>query len=119
MATNSTGWTSTFVYVAAKNSDDTDDAIVTVDQVFGDDDDTPATHFATAGNGAHGVLYAMDTNDIYIENGETAAACETIRPSAGTPADGDDPEVPADTVRVVIYYKDADKSSIFDILPPA
>ena len=98
----------TYVYVAAQHDDDVDDA-VTVDRTFGadKDNDIPASHFATAGadGGAHGVLYAMDNNDTYIVNGETAADCVTIRPGAG------------DTVKVVIYYEDADKSSIFDITP--
>ena len=111
VATNPTGMTDvTYVYVAALNN--LDNVTVTVDQTFGDDDDTPATHFATlgapdaGGDEAHGVLYAVDDNDTYIVNGETAADCVTIRPEVD------------DMVRIVIYYEDADKSSIFDITPP-
>ncbi len=110
VANNPTGMTDdTYVYVAAENS--TDDIEVTVDQTFGGDDDTPVSHFATAGatdannNEVHGVLYATDDNDTYILNGDTAADCVTIRPEM------------TDTVRVVIYYEDGDKSSIFDITP--
>ena len=109
-----TGMTdATYVYKAAENSKD--DIEVTVDQTFGADKKKkiPASHFATAGtgqdeNGIHGVLYATVDNDIYILNGETAADCVTIRPKAGTPGD---------LVRIVIYYEDDEKSSIFDITP--
>ncbi len=72
----------TYVYVAAQNS--SDDTPVMVDRTYGGDDDSPASHFATAGtdDDGHGVLYAMDDNDTYIEGGDTADPCETIRPAA-------------------------------------
>ena len=101
----------TYVYVAAQHDDDVGEAAVIVDQTFGEDKKKkiPASHFATAGEASvHGVLYAMDNNDTYIVNGETAADCVTIRPKAGNPGD---------MVRIVIYYEDDDKSSIFDITP--
>ena len=97
----------TYVYVEATEADG-DDTQVTVHQVFGvnADKNIPATHFATAGEGtSHGVLYATDDNDIYIKNGERPAPCVTFRPEAGNP------------VRVVVYFTDSDKASIYDITP--
>ena len=97
----------TYVYVEATEADG-DDTQVTVHQVFGAnaDKNIPATHFATAGEGtSHGVLYATDDNDIYIKNGERLAPCVTFRPEAGNP------------VRVVVYFTDSDKASIYDITP--
>ena len=95
----------TDVYVEAKASDG-DDKQVEVAMIFGKTDDSPTTHFATAGDGNnHGVLYAVDDNDTYIENGETPAPCVTLRPDV------------TDMVRVILYSADSDDLSIFDINP--
>ncbi len=112
VGTNATGTTDpdpdtatifgTYVYVVAKASDG-DNKQVVVHQTYGGSDDTPATHFATLGAAAHGVLYAMDDNDTYIKDGEAPAPCVTLRPENGQ------------QVRVVIYSTDSDKASIFDI----
>jgi len=97
----------TYVYVEATEADG-DDTQVTVHQVFGANatKKIPASHFATAGSGnVHGVLYATDDNDIYIKNGQRPAPCVTFRPEAGN------------QVRVVVYFTDSDKASIYDITP--
>ncbi len=106
-ATASGTTAATNVYVAATDGDG-DDRKITVHQTFGGNlaDEIPATHFATEGNGAdHGVLYAMDDNDTYINNGESAPPCVAFRPQAG------------DVVRVVVYSRDKDGASIYDITP--
>lgn len=88
-----------YVYVEAAEADG-DNTQVTAHQVFGD------AHFATVGTGrAHGVLYAMDDNDIYIQQGQRPPPRMTFRPEAGQ------------VVRVVVYFTDGDKVSIFDIVP--
>ena len=95
----------TYVYTEADEKDG-DDTQLDVANVFGGTDDSPATHFANAGTGDdHGVLYGMDDNDTYIQNGAVADPCEVLRPDVG------------DEVRVVIYDTDSDDESIFDITP--
>ena len=99
--------TVTYVYVAAKAGDG-DGKQITVHRTFGDDAAAkiPATHFATEGSGSdHGTLYAMDDNDTYIKNGESSPPCVVFRPQAG------------DVVRVVIYFTDSGKASIYEITP--
>ena len=96
----------TYVYVAAKAGDG-EGKQVTVHQTFGGDtaQNTPATHFATEGSGSdHGVLYAIDDNDTYRNNGETAAECLAFRPGVG------------DVVRVITYSTDSTEASIYDII---
>ena len=98
--------TVTYVYVAAKAGDG-EGKQVTVHQTFGVDtaQNTPATHFATEGSGSdHGVLYAIDDNDTYRNNGETAAECLAFRPGVG------------DVVRVITYSTDSTEASIYDII---
>ena len=97
----------TNVYVAATDGDG-DDRKITVHQTFGGNlaEEITATHFATEGSGTdHGVLYAMDDNDTYINNGERTQPCVAFRPQVG------------DVVRVVVYSIDGDGASIYDIAP--
>ena len=93
----------TYVYVEADEAHG-DDTQVDVHQTFGAD--PVVTHFATVGSGTdHGVLYAMDESDVYIKNGERPPPCVTFRPAVD------------DRVRVVVYFTDSAKVSIFDITP--
>ena len=97
----------TYVYVAANDSHGNGKQ-VTVHQSFGGDSagNTPPTHFATEGSGSeHGVLYAMDDNDTYSNNGETHPQCLAFRPRVG------------DVVRVITYSTDSDMESVYDITP--
>ncbi len=90
----------TYVYVEATEADG-DNTQVTVHQLFGDD-----RHFATVGSGSdHGVLYTMDDNDTYIKLGNRPPPCQDFRPEVGN------------LVRVVVYFTDSDRESIFDITP--
>ena len=92
----------TYVYVEADETDG-DDTQVDVHQTFGA---APVAHFATMGEGeVHGVLYAMDESDVYIKMGDRPPPCVTFRPAVG------------DQVRVVVYFTDSAKVSIFDITP--
>ena len=96
----------TYVYVAADNSHGNGEQ-VTVHQTFGGNaaEHVPATHFATQGSGSdHGVLYAMDGNDTYRNNGETAPRWLAFRPQVG------------DVVRIITYSTDPGEASIYDII---
>ena len=89
----------TDVYVAAdEDKDGVDDVLVTVFKIHGDS-------FSVEITGAHSRLYSHDDNDTFAKGGNLPAECETFRPAEG------------DSVRVIVYNKDASRTSIYDINP--